>query len=123
MAQWPGRFGFDHVWRVHAPIDSRERSLVVRAVLFALHSLPGTMHRRDTTMDWNELDDQIDELRQMLHLPDDGLLNEFAHGIAELFTFRAIVWKDVWEKATEIQPGFKGIRYPTREAREAAWTK
>lgn len=58
-------------------------------------------------MDYRQLDSMIDALRAQVHAanPQKGY------------------WKELWALAGQIGAGFKGVRYETREAKDAAWKR
>jgi hypothetical protein len=69
-------------------------------------------------MEWKTLDGLIDELKTML----DSKLNRGLFVVTVLIP-SSVTWGAIWGKAAEIQQGFKGIRYPTKEQREEAWER
>ncbi|MDP2705508.1 MAG: hypothetical protein Q8O71_03925 [bacterium] len=52
----------------------------------------------------------------------DGLIDELETTVEDAAPLRT-KWKPVWEQIRAIAAGFKGSRYPSREEREAAWTR
>lgn len=64
-------------------------------------------------MDWESLDEMIDEFRRSMP-PAPSALGIF---------IERHDWRPVWQQAREIQEAFRSIRYPTRELRQAAWTR
>ncbi|MDH4185066.1 MAG: hypothetical protein OEV92_12640 [Nitrospinota bacterium] len=67
-------------------------------------------------MDWKELDGLINELERMI----DSKLNRGIYLVTVLVP-SSVTWGHIWAKAAEIQDGFKGVRYPTKDQREEAW--
>ncbi len=58
-------------------------------------------------MDYHELDRLIDQLTSSVEATDP----------------QKGYWKELWGLAGNIGAGFKGMRYPTREEKEAAWQR
>jgi hypothetical protein len=64
-------------------------------------------------MDSRALDSMIDRLRDLMPSAPPVFMKATRHD-----------WRPFWALAGEVQQGFKsGLRYPTRELREAAWVK
>ena len=59
-------------------------------------------------MDWKTLDSLLDNLELLLSPP---------------IRFVPLDWNVFWDKAKEIQDGFRSVRYPTKEERETAWRR
>lgn len=70
-------------------------------------------------MDWKTLNNLIDEFEGMI----DSKLGRGLSGIVGVVIPTCLTWKDIWAKASEIQNGFKGIRYPTKAQRDEAWQR
>jgi hypothetical protein len=59
------------------------------------------------SVEYQELDSLIDSLEQVLDLHDNGSTD----------------WRPVWDIIKTIGAEFKGARYPTRDAQQAAWNR
>lgn len=70
-------------------------------------------------MEYKQLDKLIDEFDAMI----DFVAGRGFRGILTVIVPSAYTWVDVWAKAAEIQRGFNGVRYPTKEQREQAWKR
>jgi hypothetical protein len=58
----------------------------------------------------------------MDHVELDNLIEDL-RGIVEESEPQKGYWRNLWALVREIGAGFKGIRYPTREDREVAWSQ
>jgi hypothetical protein len=75
-------------------------------------------------MDWEGLDQQIDDLERMISSAFSPLSGRRICDRYGMFGQMVYDWRPAWEKAREIQELFKSrVRYPTASQRDNAWTR
>ena len=79
-------------------------------------------------MEWSELDEMISNFERLVSNGDAPLFGtmtfRYLHFPMDLLGSKVCDWRPAWERAKEIQQGFKsGVRYPTKQERDHAWIR